>query len=259
MITACHKKCEVPGDCLYLPVQVGAYGKESIGFQRDDEGENISLLNPKYCELTGLYWAWKNLSYDYLGLSHYRRFFALHARKDDLTSVLSYSEAQQILNNHQIIVPKKRHYYIETLYSHYSHTFDGNHLDTVREILEDKYPNYVESFDQVMKQTGGYMFNMFIMPRSLCDSYFCWIFEILAELDKKIDSSGMTPFEKRYIGRVSEILFNVWLQYAKTEHWLSDKDIYEVPYIYIGRIDWPRKIMGFINAKLFHKKYDRSF
>ena len=44
---------------MYLPVQVGAEKKESLGYARDNEGENISKKNPNYCELTGLYWAWK--------------------------------------------------------------------------------------------------------------------------------------------------------------------------------------------------------
>ena len=41
VIVATHKLCEMPSDRLYLPVHVGATGKESIGYQRDDEGENI--------------------------------------------------------------------------------------------------------------------------------------------------------------------------------------------------------------------------
>ena len=50
VIVATHKLCEMPSDRLYLPVHVGATGKESIGYQRDDEGENISELNPYFCE-----------------------------------------------------------------------------------------------------------------------------------------------------------------------------------------------------------------
>ena len=75
IIVAAHKPYEMPTDSMYIPVHVGAFGKENIGYQRDDEGENISGLNPYFCELTGLYWAWKNLDADYIGLIHYRRYF----------------------------------------------------------------------------------------------------------------------------------------------------------------------------------------
>lgn len=259
MITACHKACPTPADELYLPVHVGSVGNDSIGFQRDDEGDNISNLNPKYCELTGLYWAWKNLDYDYLGLSHYRRYFSLHKKNDDLNSVLTLSEAMRLLNKYKVIVPKKRRYYIESLYSHYAHTFDGHHLDVTRKVLEQKYPEYLSAFDIVMKQTSGYMFNMFIMPRDLCDIYFSWLFDVLAELNNRIDAQAMTDFEKRYIGRISERLFNVWLLYMQETNQLQKDDIHEIPYMYLGKINWCRKIAGFLGAKLFHKKYDRSF
>lgn len=56
IIIAAHKPYRMPDDPLYLPLQVGAEGKESIGYQWDDEGDNISALNPYFCELTGLYW-----------------------------------------------------------------------------------------------------------------------------------------------------------------------------------------------------------
>ena len=75
IIVATHKKYKMPNDSIYLPVQVGTENKESLGYQPDNDGENISSKNPYFCELTGLYWAWKNLDADYIGLSHYRRHF----------------------------------------------------------------------------------------------------------------------------------------------------------------------------------------
>lgn len=76
MIVAAHKAYRMPEDPMYLPLHVGKAGKSlELGFQGDDTGDNISEKNPEYCELTGLYWAWKNLDADYIGLSHYRRYF----------------------------------------------------------------------------------------------------------------------------------------------------------------------------------------
>ena len=69
----------------------------------------------------------------------------------------------------------------------------------------------------------------------------------------------MTAFEKRYAGRVSERLFNVWLNRQLETGVLKKEDIHELPYLYLGEVDWPRKIRSFLMAKLFHKKYDKSF
>ena len=55
IIVATHKKYQMPNDDIYLPIHVGAEGKESIGYQADNVGENISNKNSYFCELTGLY------------------------------------------------------------------------------------------------------------------------------------------------------------------------------------------------------------
>ena len=82
IIIAMHKPYKTPAESVYLPLQVGAEGKDSIlGLVCDNTGENISAKNPTYCELTGLYWAWKNLDADAIGLVHYRRYLSEGACK----------------------------------------------------------------------------------------------------------------------------------------------------------------------------------
>ena len=71
ILVATHKAYWMPEDDVYLPLHVGREGKQDLGFVGDNIGDNISLKNPNFCELTGLYWAWKNLQCDYIGLCHY--------------------------------------------------------------------------------------------------------------------------------------------------------------------------------------------
>ena len=130
----------MPKDKLYLPLHVGAEGKDSIGYKGDNTKENISLKNHNFCELTGLYWAWKNLKEEYIGLSHYRRHFSSKKvnKKDLFNSVLTLEEADKIFESTDIIVPNLRRYYIENLYSHYDHTKYIEPLDITRNIIKEK-------------------------------------------------------------------------------------------------------------------------
>ena len=74
---ATHKKFQMPTQAGYFPLHVGKsrHTQKLSEYVGDDTGDNISDKNPFFCELTGLYWAWKNLDSDYLGLAHYRRYF----------------------------------------------------------------------------------------------------------------------------------------------------------------------------------------
>ena len=258
ILVATHKKYKMPSDTnMYLPIHVGCEGKKKLGFQGDNSGENISVLNPYYCELTGLYWAWKNLECDYLGLVHYRRYFTKMTKGynesiniDDV--ILNRFEVEKLLENSEVIVPKRRKYYIETLYSHYDHTFDASHLDLARKMIEMKNPEYIASFDKVMKQRSGYMFNMFIMKKELLDEYCSWLFSILFELQNRVDAVNLTAFEARLFVRVSELLFNVWLEQMKYK-------VKEVPFFDAFEVDWIKKGGAFLKAKFFKKKYKQSF
>ncbi|MCR5148722.1 MAG: DUF4422 domain-containing protein [Eubacterium sp.] len=268
IIIAAHKEYQMPEDSIYLPLHVGAEGKTdeegnplSLGYLKDNTGDNISFKNPMYCELTGLYWAWKNLDADYIGLAHYRRHFLGKGKgKDKFQRVLRGKELRFLINKgYRVIVPRKRNYYIESLYSHYVHTYRADELDETREIIERIYPEYIESYDTVLARSSGYMFNMMIMERELVEDYCSWLFTILDELVERVDDSEMTDFEKRYPGRVSEILFNVWLDRKIACGDVQEDEIAELPFIYMEKVNKIKKGTAFLKAKFLHKGYEKSF
>lgn len=262
VMVSTHKEYRMPDDPIYLPVYGGAVsaGRVPEAYRRDDEGKNISAKNPHFCELTVLYWGWKNLDSDYLGLVQYRRHFAEYGqRQDPFEMILPGERIRSILQTRRLIVPKKRRYFIETIYSHYKHTHYANQLDQTREIISYIYPGYLRSFDRIMKRRSAYMFNMMIMPKNLVNDYCEWLFTILFQLEKYIDVHGLSAYQGRFYGRVSEILFNVWLDHQIRQGSLKRRDIAEVPVLHVEKIDWPVKISAFLKAKFLGKKYEGSF
>lgn len=253
IIIATHKKYKMPNDSMYIPLHVGAEGKEDLGYVKDNTGDNISTKNPYYCELTGMYWAWKNLDAEYIGLAHYRRHFSLNKKsKEKFDNILTLSEADKILESTDVILPKKRKYYIESLYSHYDHTLYIEPLDEVGKIIEKKYPEYYQYFNQLHKRTSAHMFNMFIMKKDIFDSYCEWLFDILYEVEKNDDTSKYDNFHARFYGRLSELLLDIYLM----KNNISYK---EVGFIYMEKINKVAKIKGFLKAKFGGEKYGKSF
>lgn len=249
IVVAAHKPYWMPQDSMYVPVQVGAIGNESMpGFQRDDSGANISEKNPRYCELTALYWAWKNVEADYIGLAHYRRHFA----GDGENGIATLSDVAAKLVHAPVVLPRKRYYGIETIESHYGHTFDAAHLAIAREAIGSRSPEILPAFDAHMEKRSAHIWNMAIMRRDVLDQWCSWLFPILDEIDSAIDYRGMTPFESRVVGRLSERLLDPWLDYTG---WGRG----ELPVKSLEKTNWVQKGGSFLKAKFIGKKYTESF
>ena len=243
IIVATHKKYWMPQDSIYIPIHVGREGKKSIGYIGDNTGDNISNKNANYCELTGLYWAWKNLKYDYLGLAHYRRHFTVkEARNNKKERVLTKSQLEKIIENYDILLPKKRNYVIETNYSQYVHAHHKEDLDITREIIQEIYPEYIPAFDSSMKKTTGHRFNMFIMKKEYVDEYCKWMFDILFELEKRLDISEYSDYDARVFGFVSERLLDIWLETKGYKY-------KELPYVFMESQNWWKKGTQFLRRK----------
>lgn len=260
IIVVTHKQSKMPKDSMYIPLQVGIKNTSNLGYQRDDKGENISELNCYLGTQTGLYWAWKNLDYKYIGLVHYRRFFTnqkiFRKKKEICFYAITYDQISHLLGQYAIFVPRKRRYYIETIESHYNHVHGYGQIDILRNVVKEKSPEYVPALERVLSRKWAYMFNMFIMEKDLLDNYCTWLFMILFELIDRIDVSEMSDFDKRFGGRLSERLFNVWLEYCIQNNDITRKDIKELPYI--EDVNWKYKIVGFLKAKFLKMPYTRS-
>lgn len=240
----------MPDDPMYIPIQVGATLHDPLsipGILRDDAGDSISQKNPNYCELTALYWAWKNLSCDYLGIAHYRRYFAgIRGCGKKWERIASKEQFERLLNECPIILPQKRRYWIETTYNQYVHAHHAQDLDKTREILTRKYPQYVPAFDRVMKCTSGHRFNMFVMRRDLLENYCSWLFDVLFTLEEELDISGYSLNDARVFGFVSERLLDVWVE-------SNGMSYREMPCMFMEKQNWLKKGGAFLKRKFIGK------
>lgn len=250
IVVASHKDYWMPEDSQFLPMQVGANGKALIheNWQRDDTGDNISVKNGTFCELTGLYWAWKNLDADYVGLMHYRRYlagrFSLGNRKKRLATQ---EQIQRKLEHVDVLLPKKRRYYIETGYMQYTHAHHEIDLLETKSILQERYPEYLPAWESTMASTSGHRFNLFVMERTLLNRYCEWLFDVLFELEKRLDITDYTGTSYRVFGLISERLLDIWLETNRISYT-------ELPVVHLESQHWPRKALMFLRRKFCHKE-----
>lgn len=233
---ACHKDCEAIQNEILQPIQVGAAlsAKRIEGFLHDDEGENISAKNKRYCELTAQYWAWKHCDADYIGFMHYRRYFSfsedkLHA--DAFNNVwyetvrgaherdlcLQEEEIRRIVESCDIVVPYEMDLNTcgsnaNTVYKHYatSPAHSIKDYDFCCDYIRVYYPDYISALEEYNASSRAYFLNMYVMRRELFQGYCEWLFPILDAFDLQRDYTNDSVAEKRTPGFLAERLFGVW-------------------------------------------------
>lgn len=207
------KKLAEDCDSLYTyPIQVGAaLTKQRICELRDDAGENLSLRNRDYCELSALFWAWKNdHKSDYIGLCHYRRRFVLTKRQ------FAYIEEQNL--DAVYTVPKIIDQGVE-----YEFVERCNHVKEeawrfLEEAIYKLYPDYAAAWEELKRMFFLITLNMSIMKRDVLEDYCSWLFSILSEVDRHYTDQGIQP-DNRYLGYLGECLTTVYV--LKNRDWLK--------------------------------------
>ena len=224
-----HKEVPLPSHPYFLPIQAGAALHEAIpGYQPDSEGENISLKNPHFCELTCHYWAWKNLkNVDIVGLNHYRRYFDFQKKwpkfsadkhfiktEDFLCQTYKFPDLGELLKKYDIILPIARHWRVSNT-QQYAEYHIAKDWETLRQIIKERSPLYIPAFEKSMDHSNvsvGY--NMFITHWKHFDAYSEWLFDILFEVERRVPPID-DPVQSRIYGYMSERLINVFCEHHR--------------------------------------------
>lgn len=247
IFVASHKMYRMPKNPVYIPVWAGAETSKTFNhqFTGDNEGDNISLKNNSYNELSVLYWGWKNVKADIKGLAHYRRFIGKRKNKNFYSNLLTSSDIESLLDKFDVIVTPKRKFYLMSTYSHYvlsqseMKEVHRNDLDTLRNVISRLYPDYLPALENVYKSHSAHMLNMFIMKTKEYDKYCEWLFAVLSEMEKTINRS-------RVLGAMGEFLLDV---YIITNHLMAK----EMPLIELEKTPFIKKV----NSRL-HRMISRQ-
>ena len=220
IVVAYHKQSHIVSDSIYLPMQVGAAVSDiDLNMAKDNDNDNISVLNPYYCEMTALYSLWKNYpNAEFYGLAHYRRFLTYRNKLwNNLFQYTFYGISKIVhifnLNFHfsklpyvlvneknideelksfscriqQEIERKMYDFYCaenfrfsdDTNYTKFAFTCGYQRLDEMRKIVREYHPEYLSSLDESLKSNKSHAANIAIFRKELFNRYATFVFDVL--------------------------------------------------------------------------------
>ncbi|MFG6381788.1 MAG: DUF4422 domain-containing protein [Muribaculum sp.] len=210
ILVACHKADpNIRQDDIYMPIQVGKalHPELDLGFQCDNTGDNISEKNESYCELTALYWAWKNLKdVDYIGLCHYRRYFKM-----------TNAELSEAMNSCDILLAKP----LTLSTSVYNELVYWTCLEDATVFIDSilsLFPEYKEDvISYYFMENKFSQCNMMLMSKEKFYEYCNFIFPIIQLTESRIKISGYTR-QRRVFGYLAETALGLWLKHNKLKN-----------------------------------------
>lgn len=244
ILVCCHKKDNFKNDNIYMPIHVGkSLSNIDLGIQGDNTGENISNENPHFCELTGLYWAWKNMEpVDYIGLCHYRRYFNFNEHGtpfSDCTIIksnkfdtldLSLPNMDKLFKHYDVILAKPK-CYPYSLAVDYSTCQISEDLRTLFSIVNDLYSDYMPEMKFIFYRNNKLShYNMMIMKWNDFNKYCEWLFNILFEAKNRINIEHYNAIQGRIWGYMSERLLLVYVKHQNMKvknypiYWINDNE-----------------------------------
>lgn len=235
IIVCYHKDCHIFKNNVLLPIHVGRdINPDKLpNLQGDNDGQSISYKNKYYCELTGLYWLWKNVDADNYGLFHYRRFLDLKGKYSDraFCSELDLNDWSEDviadeMSNYDVIMAKPLELSGETVYEHYNHYHVIEDLNLILYIISKDFPEYEDAADFVMQRRDLNIGNLFIMKKNLFFDYCKWLFAIMSTAESLYEYKSRSPYQQRSLAFLAERLFNIFIQ-----HQINTNPDFKVNYV----------------------------
>ncbi|MEM8633375.1 MAG: DUF4422 domain-containing protein [Pseudomonadota bacterium] len=231
LYVAYHKAAPLISGPSIFPIHVGsALATEPLpGMLSDSDGPSISEKNAAYCELTALYWAWKNdRDASHIGLMHYRRMLdfsqpapaqavaELFSGSFDVARWTADTEAYLARPDLPDLVVPPRHYMGLNVERNFAKFHNAEEFSHTRAIVEKLSPEMIPAFDRVAQDRILRLGNIMIMSRPLLDRYANWLFAVLEELENAdITREYYSAHMNRYAGFMSERLLTVFVDHLQ--------------------------------------------
>lgn len=276
-----HKNTPLYKSDVFEPVQAGAAVNDiRLGMITDNTGDNISHLNPYYCELTAYYYVLKNYldtcDEDYIGFAHYRRLVDL-TRVSSIDSPaiygLNHSNSIKVFESfkdvdlaekcepYDIILPCSAYMYRDTvnpelrsnevpidMYNQFKIEHKNDLMDVLKDVITEKYPDYKEGMNYCFNSVSAHFYNIYIMKKDILREFLMWEFDLLQAVSDRIggwESSGY----KRMAGFIGERLINIWLRAHQDRN-------YKTGFVPVYMIDFESEYINNANAFDYIKRYD---
>lgn len=176
-------------------VQVGAALTERrITELHDNSGDNISLRNSLYGELTAAYWMSRNEKHNITGLFHYRRVLEVSGEQ---LSLLQDKTADVILPLPFVCFPDTS--------GQYGRYLTKEDTDIMLSALKESDHDFYGRAEKALSGKLLYNYNMMIARKEVYEDYCNWMFPLLFEIEERCEKLDI-PRLPRYIGRVGEVL-----------------------------------------------------
>ena len=235
-----HKDKTYFDSSIFRPIQVNSAlnnFKIDENYYFDNTGNSISEKNSNFCELTALYWMWKNLKNEnILGLNHYRRYFnfltnpiikphrIVNLKFDNILITQHNLETEKITNKinkwlekYDVILPYKQNITVNKNFISITEGYYQIHLkndwDCLISVILEKFPDYESSIDKYFNKSNEiYIGNIFVAKANWFNNYAEWLFSILFEVEKKIIPSD-DFYQKRVYGFMAERLLTLYVRH----------------------------------------------
>lgn len=192
-----------------VPLQVGAaLTKERLSPEAvpDCEGDNISERNRQFCELTGLYWIWKNAREDYVGLVHYRRHFLL---PDNWPERMADNQVDVILPVPLYVAP--------SIAGNYKERHIASDWEYLMTYFRERLPEEYEAAEEIFSGNLYSPCNMLIARKAVLDELCEWMFPILFAVAEH-GGEKEDPYLNRYPGFISERLITYFFESRREKY-----------------------------------------
>lgn len=231
---------------LYIPVRCGAVydEREGVTMLGDDTGENISEKRESFCELTVLYWAWKNIDADYYGLCHYRRFLSFSSDTFDINKgiypwgcvsekaitekaiekfKLTYDDMYKQIISADVITAepvnlqftdgnwKSNTDYIKN----HPNDFETSDISLLKSVIHDLTPEFDDYTEKYFSEQYSNWYNCYIIKKNIFTSFCEFLFKILFEFEKRLDTTYYSKQKLRGPGFFGEHLWGIYLLYLQ--------------------------------------------